>query len=131
MKLPDHLFVGADGHLHDLRNELWAIEPLRWGYAKFGRQFPLTPEGSIALRAAVRAQYVWPGGYKLVFTASDGAMLCGSCVRAEYPNIALARRMLDSNSGWLVDGCFPSNEWDTADDLQCDHCGRVICLRDE
>ena len=126
-RLADHLFVTSEGDMHDLRRDCWALEPLRYNYARTQRELPLTPAGSIALRAAIRQRFAWPGGYEMIFGTRDGGCLCGTCARAEYRNIAWSRRH-DCSDGWLVDQMFLADEWDSSDDLRCDHCGRVIVL---
>lgn len=122
-RMPDHLFISADGHMFDLRVPDWALHPLRIGYARPAREFPLTHAGSIALRATIRAKFAWPGGYELVFITHDGALLCGDCARREYRSIAWDRRMM-ADTGWQVTGVLLAEELEN--DEECDHCDRAL-----
>ena len=119
--MKDHLFITSNGDMLDTRRHDWAERPLRHGYARAGREFPTTPAGSIALRAAIRQKYAWPGGYEMIFTTADGAVLCGRCVQENYKQVAWSRNC-NCNDGWLVDAMFLDCEVDDDDDVQCAHC---------
>lgn len=123
--LPDHLFVGDSGHMYNTRRFDWANHPLRHNYARPARDFPPTPEGSIALRASIRNPYAWPGGYEMIFWTEDGGCLCHRCVRDNYRLIAEERR--NYGSGWRVLYATLDCEEETDGyDLTCDQCNKVL-----
>ena len=123
-KLPEHLFVTNEGHMFDTRREEWyKQEPLRENYARPAREFPLTPEGSIALRAAIRQPYAWPGGYERIFFTEDGGCLCHKCVRDNYHLIAYSRRNY-INDGWQV--AWATLDCEEEEQLNCDNCNKVL-----
>ena len=118
--LPKHLMVSeCDGHMYDTRRNLWHKQPpLRLNYAKIKRE----NLDSIAIRAAIRQAYSWPGGYEIVLFTSDGGCLCPKCARKEYHQIAWSVRH-ECDDGWRVVAADSSANYD---ELTCDHCGRVI-----
>ncbi len=121
MKLPAHFFVSeSDGHMYDTRHPHWYKRPpIRPDYAAV----KLNVRGNtIALRAAIRQAYSWPGGYEIVGITCDGGCLCNKCMRANYKQIAWSVRQA-CDDGWLVDAVYSSADYD---ELTCDHCGRVI-----
>jgi hypothetical protein len=58
---PDHLFIGFDGNMYDTRIDNWHIPPLRKDYAKVKMD---VSNDTVALRAAVRNPFTFPGGYE-------------------------------------------------------------------
>lgn len=78
---------------------------------------------SLALREAIRQKFAWPGGYAIVGICSDGGVLCCDCMRAEYKQIANARRHR-LNDGWRVEA-ITTTECEDAP-IDCDHCGKAI-----
>jgi hypothetical protein len=121
MKLASHLFVSnCDGHMYDTRKVNWSSQtPLRKDYARIPRRI----DNTIALRAAIRNPYAWPGGYELFFVTSDGALLCHDCVKKEYRSISSAIR--DNRSdGWKVEAITLDNELESEE--YCAHCNRAI-----
>jgi len=81
------------------------------------------PGSSLSLRQCIRDKYAWPGGYELFGVTSDGAALCCDCMRAEYHQIAYARRH-KVNDGWRVVGLDSTEACEEY--LACDHCGRTL-----
>lgn len=77
---------------------------------------------SLKLRAAIRAKFAWPGGYPIYGVTRDGAALCVDCMRAEYRQIAYARRH-KLNDGWCVEAIGINYEDGS---LFCDHCSKQI-----
>jgi hypothetical protein len=120
-KLAAHFMdSSSDGHLYDCRRPDWREKPLRLNYSRFDRQLT---NGSIALRAAVRQAYAWPGGYDLIFVTSDGACLCTKCVRKNYRLVSDSRRK-EINDGWRVIAVDASCNSD--EETLCDNCGAVL-----
>ena len=115
------LFTCSDGHMYNTEVPDWhKLPPLRTNYAKVTRDFPFTTAGSIALRAALRQRYAWPGGYEFVFIVADGACLCSKCVLDNYRLVASDRRNL-LNCQWAVT-CMALEE--EIGDAYCEHCHR-------
>lgn len=78
---------------------------------------------SLALRAAIREKYAFPGGYEIFGITLDGGILCCDCMRGEYRQIAYARKH-GLSDGWQV--CALTLDCETDSFTACDHCGRVI-----
>lgn len=78
---------------------------------------------SLALRAAIRQKFAWPGGYEIYGITSDGSTLCCDCMRQEYRQIAYARKF-NVHDGWNVQVIALDCETDSFTD--CAHCSRVI-----
>jgi hypothetical protein len=121
LNMREYLFVSScDGHMYDTRKLNWSKNtPLRANYAIFGRHI----NDTIALRAAIRNPYAWPGGYEIFFLTSDGALLCHDCVCKEYRNISDSIRH-NRQDGWNVVGITLDNEMEEME--YCAHCNKVI-----
>jgi hypothetical protein len=78
---------------------------------------------SLELRRAIRDKFAWPGGYEIYGVCSDGGVLCCDCMRAEYRQIAYARRH-HLRYGWRVEAVTCTAYDD--EPHGCDHCGKVI-----
>lgn len=120
--LKNHFFVSqCDGGLYDTRRPNWINAPaLRPGYARIVRK---VRGNNTALKAAIRAEFAWSGGYELFGITQDGGTLCCGCMRSEYRQIAYSRRH-DVNDGWNVEVIGFASEYDSG--VCCDHCGRFI-----
>lgn len=117
---PDYMFVDScQGDLHDTRQANWHKMPLRKGFMRSYSRIRNAAQFKATLRAGGR---VWPGGYPLYLTTSDGAVLCFKCARKECRNIidSIQRKASD---GWRVVGCDVNYE-DNA--LFCDNCSEKI-----
>ncbi len=57
---------------------------------------------TLAIKAAIRSPYAWPGGYQLAIVMNDGAAICPDCARKEWKQI-----VHDTLKGW-------STGWDAA-----------------
>ncbi len=111
----------CDGNLYDTRKEYWyKLPPLRKNYAKIVHNVKVN---SIALRAAIRAKFAWPGGYELFGLADDGACLCCDCMRREYYQIAYSRRY-KIDDGWRVVAIDSAANYDSY--IYCAHCNKTI-----
>ena len=118
--MKDYFFVSCDGDLFDTRKPNWhSLPPLRRDYGLIKRDHI----DSIALRAAIRACYAWPGGYDLIAITSDGGCLCMDCCRKNYYQLAWSMRHKCSD-GWLVEGIDAACNFD--DRTFCDHCGKTL-----
>lgn len=119
----NHLFVGSSGELFDTRNPAWSSSPpLRADYSKHFRNIETVAQFKATLRAGA---YAWPGGYPIALITIDGAALCFDCGRREARNIfeSIASK---SGDGWRVVACDMVENWDSEDDLLCDHCSKAI-----
>lgn len=75
----------------------------------------------------IRHPYAWPGGYEIVFIASDGEILCHDCARSNWRKICDSMTH-DIRDGWKIEavaaiGCdmdYPSEE----NPIICAHCNR-------
>ena len=109
------------GDLFDTRKPDWyKLPPLRRNYAKIMRD---VENDNMALKAAIRTKYAWPGGYELFGICNDGAALCCDCMRREYYSITYSRRH-KINDGWRVVAIDSAAEYDSL--VQCAHCNKTI-----
>lgn len=71
---------------------------------------------------AIRNPYAFPGGYPKYLILDDGAALCMSCARTEWPQVcdSLRRNVAD---GWRADAV--DINWEDPD-MQCAHCSDLI-----
>ena len=119
-KLPNHLFVGCNGDLHDTRKDNWSAKaPLRekWQF-HFSRI-----ETCAQLKSTLRAgEWAWPGAYPLYFITSDGAALSFESVAAELYAV-LDSIKTNCNDGWRVAGCDVNYE---DNELFCAHSNKRI-----
>ncbi len=125
--LPSHFTVSeADGNLYDTRRPDWSnCPPIRTDYAKIKRD---CVNDTIAIRAAIRNPYVWPGGYDLYGLTSDGACLCMACAKSQYYSVAWSvRHKVDD--GWRIVAIDATCNVDGP--LECDHCGKHLVEVDE
>lgn len=101
-KLPDYFFVSdSDGGLYDTRKINWhAFPPLRPNYKKHPRTVNSTGDLKASLRVG---DYAWPGGYEIVYITSDGALLCGDCVRKNIRSCFWSLRA-NCSDGWEISG---------------------------
>ena len=76
-----------------------------------------------AARIVRRERYAWPGGYPLVLVLTDGAVLCPTCVTAEWGSISWGTRHYLRN-GWEAAGLDILEAPDA--EVICDHCGTTI-----
>lgn len=120
-KLPEHLFVSSCGDLFDTRRPDWSKHPLRHGYALVTTD--LRNSSTIALRAAIRQKYAWPGGYALYAITTDGECLCMTCCRTEFKQIAWSVRN-KVNDGWRVSMITSAAFYD--EPPTCDHCNNPV-----
>ena len=71
-------------------------------------------------RFVARYPFAFPGGYAHILVMKDGGLLCSSCVRENYRNVADSTRR-GIRDGWDAAGVI------LADHLEgpayCDHCG--------
>ena len=112
--------IDCSGDLFDTRKTEWYKNPIRKGYSKIERD---VSNNSIALRAAIRTKYTFPGGYELIGFTSDGACLCCNCMWENYWLIAYANRN-KLNDGWRVVAIDSTSNYD--DHMHCDHCNKTI-----
>ena len=117
-----HFMVSeCDGHMYDTRVDGWYKRPpLRHEYAVIKRD---VDGDSVALRAAIRTKYAWPGGYDLFGIASDGGTLCCDCMRREYYRIAYSRRYRIDDD-WRIVAIDSAANYEGP--ICCDHCGKGI-----
>lgn len=117
----DYFMVSErDGNLYDTRKTDWYKNPIRKCYAKIERD---VINNSIALRAAIRTKYTFPGEYELIGICDDGAVLCCDCMRREYYQIAYSRRH-KIKDGWRVVAVECSADYDSH--VYCEHCNKTI-----
>lgn len=121
-KLKEWFFVSeSDGHLYDTRKPEWHKgQPLRKEYALVK---PDVRRNTIAVRAAIRQGYAWPGGYALVAYTWDGQCLCMQCCKDNYRLIAMDTRA-DLGYGWNIRHIASSAELENYE--TCDNCGKAI-----
>lgn len=117
----DYFMVSeCDGNLYDTRKPEWYKNPIRKGYAKIQQN---VSNNSIALRAAIRTKYVFPGGYELIGFTSDGTCLCCNCMRENYYQIAYSKRY-KIDDGWRVVAIDSTCNYD--DYLYCENCNTIL-----
>ena len=83
------------------------------------------------LKEAVRTGYAWPGGYELVYVTTDGALLCGACVRSNWLEVLCGTKRRDG-SGWgiaaiTMEAVSPECTREMAGEdyiSYCDHCSK-------
>ena len=75
-----------------------------------------------SVKYAIRNEYAWPGGYPMYIVCNDGGVLCPTCAKDEYRQIAH-----DTVKGWCTgwDVMCADVNWEDSD-LYCDHCGTQI-----
>ena len=111
----------CSGDLFDTRKPNWyKLPPLRPGYGKIKRD---CKHDNMALKAAIRTKYAWPGGYELFGICNDGGALCCDCMRREYHLIAHSRRH-KINDGWRVVAIDCAVDYDSY--IYCEHCNKTI-----
>jgi hypothetical protein len=76
------------------------------------------------LKEHIRQPYAWPGGYEIIFIASDGETLCHNCARENFKEIiwSMKNRV---NDGWRVVGIgILGNTIESTEEspLYCAHC---------
>ena len=120
--MKNHFMVSeCSGDLFDTRKPGWYKNPpLRPAYGKIKRDCKYD---NMALKAAIRAKFAWPGGYELFGICDDGAVLCCDCMRREYHLIAHSRRH-KINDDWRVVAVECAVDYDSL--IYCDHCNKVI-----
>lgn len=124
-KMRDYFMIDCSGDLCDTRKPDWHNNPIRKGYAKVERD---VSDNSIALRAAIRTKYTFPGGYELIGFTSDGACLCCYCMRENYWHIAHSKRYKISD-GWRVVAIDTTANYD--DLLYCENCNKTLVEQSE
>lgn len=111
----------CSGDLFDTRKSGWhKLPPLRPAYGKIKRE---CENDNMALKAAIRTKYAWPGGYELFGFCDDGAVLCCDCMRREYHLIAYSRRH-KINDGWRIVAIDSAAAYDSL--ITCIHCNKTI-----
>ena len=111
----------CNGDLFDTRQVNWHKNPpLRPGYGKIKRDCKYD---NMALKAAIRAKFAWPGGYELFGITNDGAVICCDCMRREYHLIAYSRKH-KINDGWRVVAIDCAADYDSW--VYCEHCNKTI-----
>lgn len=120
--MKDYFMVSeCSGDLFDTRKPGWHKLPaLRPAYGKIKRDCKYD---NMALKAAIRTKYAWPGGYELFGICDDGAVLCCDCMRREYHLIAYSRRH-KINDGWRIVAIDCAAEYDSF--IYCVHCNKTI-----
>ncbi len=114
-------FMEFEGDLYDTRKEGWhSLQPLRKDYAKVVRN---VKDNSIAIRAAIRTKYAWPGGYELFGIAINGACICCNCMRKEYYQIAYSNRY-KINDDWRIVAIECAVNYDNY--IYCENCNKTI-----
>jgi hypothetical protein len=73
------------------------------------------------VKEAIRRPFAWPGGYPVYTVLSDGSMLCRTCARSEYRQIARAT-LADLRDGWCAVGTVI--HWEGAE--SCAHCDKDL-----
>jgi len=56
------------------------------------------------IKEAIRNPYVWPGGYPLYITFTDGELICPECARNNFKQICKAARAGDRRDEWCPNG---------------------------
>lgn len=99
-KLPEHLFVSdSDGGLYDTRRPDWSKgPPIREKYCWHHRNIQTTHQLKACLRAGPAA---WPGGYEILYIASDGALLCTKCVLGNLRSCLWSIKN-ECSDGWRI-----------------------------
>ena len=111
----------CSGDLFDTRKKDWYKNPpIRANYAKIERD---VKNNNVALKAAIRAKYTWPGGYELFGIANDGACICCDCMRENYHQIAYSRRY-KIDDGWRIVAIDYAANYDSY--IYCEHCNKTI-----
>ena len=77
-------------------------------------------------KRVARGDYM--GGYAHYVVTTDGALLCGACVREEWRSIVWSTRH-NMSDGWNVAGITHDGELEGFN--VCDHCGRILSDDDE
>lgn len=118
----DYFMVSeCSGDLFDTRKEGWHKRPpIRQNYGKIERD---VRNNNIALKATIRQQYAWPGGYELFGICSDGGILCCNCMRREYRLIAYARKHKIDDQ-WRVVAIDCAANYDSL--VYCEQCNKTI-----
>jgi hypothetical protein len=119
--MKDHFFIASDGELHDTREANWSSRALRQNYSRTHRAITNIADLKATLRAG---EYVWPGGYRLAFVTSDGAVLSFGAVRKNFRIVAESIRDDDDN-GWLILGVIGEHESDSPV-IICDDTGETL-----
>lgn len=118
--LPDHLFVGVDGHLFDTRDADWSARaPLRPGYRAAPAMISTLKQVKGVLRAG---PFTDLGGYPLYFITADGAALSFDAVREQFRQV-VGDYLDGASTGWRVIATGVNFE---DSDLRCDHTGKRI-----
>lgn len=78
----------------------------------------ITPQ----VKAAIRAGFAWPGGYRLNVIMQDGATICADCARAEWRRIARSAAH-SLHDGWAPAGAEIHREGPAE---VCAHCGKEL-----
>ncbi len=114
--------IGCSGNLHWQRGYRRDMATIREKYAYTHKEITSGKELCATLRAG---EYAWPGGYQLLFIASDGGLLHFDCVRENlYQCIYSIRHEIDD--GWRIVGCEMIEDIADGENLYCDHCG--VCF---
>lgn len=75
-----------------------------------------------SVKYAIRNKYAWPGGYPMYIVRNDGGVLCPTCAKDNYAEIA-HDTVKGWKTGWDVMGADVN--WEDSD-LYCEHCGNQI-----
>ena len=111
----------CSGDLFDTRKPDWhKKQPLRPEYGKIKRD---CKHDNMALKAAIRTKYAWPGGYELFGICDDGGVLCCNCMRECYQQIAYSRRH-KIKDGWRIVAIDCAANYDSY--IYCEHCNKTI-----
>lgn len=66
--------------------------------------------------------YAWPGGYRMVYWAKDGGLLCAECAN-KHGHVADGTDCTSEDAQWRLEG--QDVLWE-GPDWQCDHCGQTF-----
>jgi hypothetical protein len=114
----DRIIYSTDGSLEVFRSGV-----VRENFSRHHTTINTVADFKASLRAG---RYVWPGGYPIVFLLWDGCILCHTCAKIEFKQIADAIKHRDTNKQWQVVGCRVCEDLANSDERTCDHCGDKI-----
>lgn len=113
--------VTGDGSLYDTSDKMPSNHVLiRENYCYHRLEFETLNDVKASLRAG---EFAWPGGYRLAFITSDGAILSFGAVKDEWHGVVWDW-INDASTGWRVIGLV--NVDDMEDIVYCDHTNELL-----
>jgi hypothetical protein len=110
-------FTAFEGDLYDTRRAEWASNPVRTNYKRHRMQIETVSDLKATLRAG---EHTFPGGYRLAFITTDGAVLSFDAVRDNLYS-CIDSIATDCSDGWKVCGLFTVDHCE--DPVYCDSTG--------